>query len=281
MMKGNMQNRRLLLMKTLLKIALILMLALPCAAMAEETAIVYFHDGSMVMIPAEIANDPEKLSAYCNTYFPGRGYSFDMSAGDYDAVLSDVWTKAQYGENSMAAGVKLVKLGLNKSEVTLQGETLIVPTQHLTFGENDDAEHRIGVVYAPRSGEASLREEEGGSAKVIQQVKTGRIAAILAYNGGTFTKILYDGVEGYIRTDCLIFHSGEEVPVGTGVLHVKGDTDGEKNVTIRTAMSTSQAKVTALPTGTVVTVYGQEDDWYAVEYGGWFGYVQEQYLEME
>lgn len=269
-------------MKMLLKLVLMcLMLALSFAALAEETAIVYFHDGSMVMIPSDIANDPEKLSEYCAKYFPGRGYSFDMSAGDFDAILSDVWTKAQYGENSMAAGVKLVKLGLYESVVTLQGEEIIVPTRYLTFGENDDDKHRVGVVYAPRSGEASLREKEGGSAKLIQQAKTGRIAAILEYDGGTFTKVLYDGVEGYIRTDCLIFHSGEDAPVGSGVLHVKGDTDGEKNVTIRSTMSTSQAKVAALPTGTAVTVFSQEDSWYAVEYDGWFGYVQAQYLEME
>ena len=269
-------------MKNFLKLALIcLMLSLPLAAVAEETAIVYFHDGSMVMLPTEIANDPEKLSEYCNTYFPGRGYSFDMSAGDFDAILSEEWTKAQYGENSMAAGVKLVQLGLYESVVTLQGEEITVPTRYLTFGENQDGKHRIGVVYAPRSGEASLREAAGGSAKLIQQTKTGRIAAILEYDGGTFTKILYDGVEGYIRTDCLIFHSGEEAPVGTGVIHVKGATDGEKTVTIRSTMSTSQAKVVTVPTGTVVAVFGQDDDWYAVEYDGGFGYVQAQYLKME
>ena len=248
---------------------------------AQQNVIVYFQDGSMVLLPAEIANDPQALADYCAKYFPGRGYSFDMSAGDFDAILSDVWTKAQYGENSMAAGVKLVKLGLYESVVTLQGEEIIVPTRYLTFGENDDDKHRVGVVYAPRSGEASLREKEGGSAKLIQQAKTGRIAAILEYDGGTFTKVLYDGVEGYIRTDCLIFRSGEDAPVGSGVLHVKGDTDGEKNVTIRSTMSTSQAKVAALPTGTAVTVFSQEDSWYAVEYDGWFGYVQAQYLEME
>ena len=269
-------------MKMLFKLVLMCMLlTLPFAALAEDTSIVYFHDGSMVMIPSEIANDPVRLSEYCEKYFPGRGYSFDMSAGDFDAILSDVWTKARYGENSMAAGVRLATLGLYESVVTLQGEEITVPTRYLTFGENDDAKNRVGVVYAPRSGEASMREKEGGSAKVIQQVKTGRIAAILDYDGGTFTKILYDGVEGYVRTDCLIFHSGEEAPVGSGVMHVKGDTDGEKNVTIRSTMSTSQAKVITLPTGTAVTVFSQEDGWYAVEYDGWFGYVQSQYLEME
>lgn len=269
-------------MKTWLKLALICMLLmLPLAAHAEETAIVYFHDGSMVMLPAEIANDPARLQEYCDTYFPGRGYSFDMSAGDFDAVLSDVWTKAQYGENSMAAGVRLVQLGVHESVVKLQGEEITVPTRFLTFGENKDDARRIGVVHAPRTGEASMREAEGSKAAVTEKAKTGRIAAVLQYDGGTYTKILYDGEEGYIRTDCLIFHSGEEAPIGTGTLHVKGATDGAKTVTIRSTASTSQAKVTTLPTGTVVKVYGRDDGWYTVEYDGWFGYVQEQYLNMD
>ena len=69
--------------------------------------------------------------------------------------------------------------------------------------------------------------------------------------------------------------------MGTGTLHVKGATDGEKTVTIRSTASTSQAKVTTLPTGTVVKVYDRDDGWYTVEYDGWFGYVQEQYLIMD
>ncbi len=269
-------------MKTWLKLALLcMMLLLPLSALAEDNAVVYFHDGSMVMLPAEIANDPARLKEYCDTYFPGRGYSFDMAAGEFDAILSEVWTKAQYGQSSMAAGVRLVQLGLHESAVTLQGEELVVPTQYLQFGENRDGAHRIGVVNAPRTGEASLREAEGGSAKLIQQAKTGRIAAVLEYNGGTFTKILYDGVEGYIRTDCLIFHSGEKAPMGTGTLHMKGATDGAKTVTLRSTASTSQTKVTALPTGTVVNVYEHSGDWYGVEADGWYGYVQSQYLNME
>lgn len=268
-------------MKKVLLIALLLALLVTAAAAEVPQAIVYFDDGSLVMIPAEIANDPAKLDEYCTTYFPGRGYSFDPAAGDYDAVVAEEWTAAQYGEGSRAMGVNVVQLGVAETQVTLQGAETSVPTRYLTFGENTDGKHRIGVVYAPRSGEASIRAEEGSSAKVTEKAKTGRIAAVLQYDGGTYTRILYDGEEGYIRTDCLTFFSGEEAPIGTGTIHIKGATDGAKTVTLRSTKSTSQAKVTALPTGTVVTVYEKDDDWYAVEAGGWYGYVQAQYLEME
>lgn len=272
-------------MKRWLMIALMLMMAGLCAcAQAEDIpegyAIVYFQDGSRVMLPAELAGDPQQLSEYCAAYFPGRAYSFDASAGDYDALLSAEWTTAQYGEGSMAVGVRLEKLGLYTADVTLQGETVTVPTRYLTFGANEDGDRRIGVVYAPRTGEASLRSKASGSGALLETCKTGRIVAVLEYDGGTFTKILYDGEEGYIRTDCLIFHSGEQAPMGTGTIHIKGATDGNKTVTVRAEDSTSKAKVITLATGTVVNVCEKQDDWYVVESDGWYGYVQEQYLTM-
>ena len=116
---------------------------------------------------------------------------------------------------------------------------------------------------------------------MLQQAKTGRIVAILEYDGGTFTKILYDGVEGYIRTDCLVFHDGKDDALGVGTLHLKGNTDGESTVTIRSTNSTSKAKVGAWPTGSTVIVHEKDGGWYTIEMDGWFGYVQEQYLTLD
>lgn len=268
-----------------------LLIALACVAMlgfafAEEApadVIVYFQDGSMVLLPAEVANDAEALADYCEKYFPGRMYSkdADSAAMDFDASLSEEWAKSQYGEESRAVLVHLVQLGLTESTVkTAQGDVLIVPSHHLKFANHVDADHLLGFVLAPRTGEASIRETEGGSAKVIEKAKAGRVVAILEYTGGTYTKILYDGVEGYIRTDCLIFHDGMQAPMGTGILHVDGNKSGSKMVTIRADRSTSKAKIDTWPTGTSVIVHEEANGWYTVERGGWVGYVQGQYLTL-
>lgn len=277
-------------MKKLLITALLLLaLLIPAAAAAEtseevaDNIVVYFQDGSRVLLPASIANDPQALADYCATYFPGRMYTSDgnSDALDFDATISAEWTAAQYGEGSRALLARLVTLGLTETKVvTSQGDEVVVPTHYLKFADGVDAEHLLGIVYAPRSGEASLRESEGGSAPLIDKAKTGRIVAILEYNGGNFTKILYDGVEGYIRTDCLIFSDGRGAALGTGTLHIKGNTDGEDTVTIRAEDSTSKAKVGAWKTGSTVIVHGKDDGWYTVEQDGWFGYVQEQYLTL-
>lgn len=276
------------LMKNWLRIAVMILCVLVTAACAEEAAsgnvVIYFQDGSMVLLPAEIAGDPQQLSDYCNTYFPGRHYTLDAESAtfNYDATISEAWAVENYGEGSRAMSARLVQLGLYTSVVAnTQGEELVVPTRELTIRGFEDAAHHVAIVSAPRTGEASLRAEASGSSELVTACKAGRIVAVLEYTGASFTKILYDGEEGYIRTDCLIFNEGDKAPAGTGTIHVKGATDGETTVTVRSTASKSTAKVAALATGTVVTVHGTDGDWYLVEFDGWFGYVQDQYLAMD
>ncbi len=250
---------------------------------AELSAIVYFQDGSYVLLPDSIAMDNDALAAYCNTYFPGRAYTLDPNAAafNYDAVIDEAYASQLYGEGNRAMSVRLMELGIYESAVyTTLADELTVPSKHLIIRGFDDAQHHIASVYAPRTGEATLRDDPSGKGKTISKAKTGKVAAVLEYSGGTYTKILYDGEEGYIRTDCLIFHPGESI-LGKGVLHIKGAADGGKTVTLRAAESSSAVKVTALPTGTEVTVHSGNGEWYAVEARGWYGYVHEQYLEMK
>ena len=256
-------------------------------AVAEEApahVTVYFQDGAMVLLPAEIAGDPQALADYCAQYFPGRLYTTDGDADalKFDATLSEEWTKEHYGQNSRALLVRLVKLGLTESTViTAQGEEVTVPTHYLKFADNVDAAHLLGTVYAPRTGEASIRETEGGSAKVIEKGKSGRVVAILEYDGGNFTRIRYeDGVEGYIRTDCLLFHNGKDAPLGVGILHIDGAKDGSRNVSVYADTATSKARIATWKTGTEVIVHSGDGKWYMVELDGWYGCVQSQYLTL-
>ena len=268
-------------MKKWLLIVLACMVLAACACAEESPAnvVVYFQDGSMVLLPAEIATDEAALAAYCEKYFPGRLYTLDSdsSALHFDATLSEEWAKAHYGEESRALLVRLVKLGLTESTViTSQGDEVTVPSHYLKFADDVDAAHLLGYVYAPRTGEASMRAEEGTKGAVIQKAETGKLVAILKYTGGTYTQILYDGIEGYIRTDCLIFHDGKTAPLGTGILHAAGD----KDITIRADHSTSKAKVATWKSGDHVIVHEEKNGWYTVEKDGWVGYVQTQYVTL-
>lgn len=272
-------------MKHWLRIAALMMCLLLSAAFAEETAentVIYFNDGAMVLLPADIANDGQKLAEYCNQYFPGRMYAKDPAAFVYTAVLSEKWAAEQYGEGSSALSVTLTKLGVYTSVVTnARGEEMTVPTAELTIRGFNDKEHHVAVISAPRSGSASIREKASGSAKVVANGDAGRIVPVLEYTNASYAKILYDGVEGYIRMDCLIFQDTAQPPMDTGMVHVKDAVDGKSEVIIRNTASKSTSKVAAVPTGTMVSVYGEEGSYYIVEGDGWLGYIPKQNLKLD
>ncbi len=275
-----------------IRLTCLMLMLLPLCVDAEEQtgdlaqasySIVYFQDGSRVMLPDSIVADNDALAAYCSQYFPGRVYTLDpdMATFSYDAVIDSEYAALLFGEGSQALSVRLVKPGIYESVVcTTLAEELTVPSKHLILRGCDDMKHHIASVYAPRTGEATLRDEASGNGKTILKAKTGKIVAVLEYTGGTYTKILYEGEEGYIRTDCLIFHEWAE-PMEKGVLHADGQTDGDKTVTVRATASSSNAKVTSAPVGTKVNVWEKSGEWYAVEFDGWYGYVHGQYLQIE
>ena len=265
-------------------LALLMLTMLPFAVLAEAAdayETIYFLDGSKVRIPASIAQDAQALSDYCSTYFPGRVYAKDEgSLEPTDTLISAAWTQAQYGEGSRAMGVWLVSVGWRESVVKTMDSELTVPNQYLSFGANQDAKHQVAYVYAPRSGEATLREKAASNGAKVATCKTGRIVAVQEYNGSTYTKIRYDDVEGYIRTDCLIFPVNNDTALGTATLHVNGQTDGKDTVALYAEASAKVAKVGSWLTGTNVTVHDVSGEWYVVEVEGWIGYVQAKCLKM-
>ena len=269
-------------MKRWLQIAALMICLLFSTAFAEgaaEDVIVYFQDGAMVLLPSDIANDDQKLADYCRQYFPGRMYAKDPSAFIYTAVLSEKWVAEQYGEGS-AMSVTLKKLGVFTSSVTTaKGEELTVPTAELTIRGFEDKAHHVAVISAPRTGSASLREKASGSGKVVANCAAGRIVPVLEYTNASYAKIIYDGVEGYIRMDCLVFQNTAKAPVGIGTVHVKDAVDGKGAVIVRNTASKSTAQVAEVPTGMALGIYGEEGNWYLVEGDGWLGYISKQNLK--
>lgn len=264
-------------MKRWLQVAAMVICLLFSAAFGEEktgNVIVYFQDGAMVLLPSDIANDDQKVADYCHRYFPGRMYAKDPSAFMYAAVLSEKWVAEQYGEGS-AMSVTLKKLGVFTSIVTTaKGEELTVPTAELTIRGFEDKVHHVAVISAPRTGSASMREKASGSGKAVANCAAGRIVPVLECTNASYAKIIYDGVEGYIRMDCLVFQDTSKAPVGTGAV------DGKSGVIVRNTASKSTSQVAEVPAGTVLSVYGEEGSWYLVEGDGWYGYISRQNLKL-
>lgn len=252
-------------------------------ALTTATVTFYLDDGAMLMLSESLVQDEAALAAYFADRYPGREYSTTPPPPPPPApIVPDAWVSA--AESAMAEEnmpVKVLQLGLTEASVEDEAHNVFsIPTDQLIFADGVDAAHRVAVIHAPRTGSASLRENADGSGKKLEACATGRIVPVLEY-GKSFTRVRYEGREGWVMTDALQFFPGGGEPLGMGTLHFKGKTDGENVIKIYTTASTSSAQVAGLKTGVTVTVLSHSGVWYAVEHEGWYGYVNQQNLTME
>lgn len=252
-------------------------------ALTTATVTLYLDDGAVLTLSESLVQDEAALVAYFADRYPGREYGFNPPPPPPPApIVPDAWVSA--ADSAMAEeniAVKVLQLGLTESAVidVLYNE-FSISTDQLVFADGVDASHRVAVIYAPRTGTAALREKAASNGAKLEACATGRIVPVLEV-GEEFTRVRYDGKEGWVFNDALKFFHGGEASLGKGVLHLKGKTDGEAEVNIRTSTSASSTKVAGWKTGITVTVLSRSGVWYAVEHEGWYGYVHQQYLTME
>ena len=166
------------------------------------------------------------------------------------------------------AEVEMVLPGVANSTVLLEGEEVIVPTADLAW-VLDGAEHALAVIYAPRSGIASLYARDEGDGGVIKKFKTGSVVLVLGQSG-KYTKVYGEGTVGYVITSALTFC--DPCPDATQTVMLR-------KANLRLAAQSNGRKLIELPKDAAVTLIGVEGKWAQVEYQGFVGYVEKNKLE--
>ena len=96
---------------------------------------------------------------------------------------------------------------------------------------------------------------------------------------GDWSKISSDGIEGYIRTDLLVF--GEEARVHYKNVCGFTGTVTASSLRVRTQPSTESETIGSLGNASQVTIEGTEGEWYQVNYNGTDAYVYSDYVSLE
>lgn len=241
-------------------------------------------DHDKILQEGKVVSVAESLLQSGTTDYSGLDFTTEMAAEHVAQVTakragtdtgSDTTSIVIQGE----VQVSLEQLGTTTSRISYQGTVSEVPTSELRFGSDVPDDKKIAVVYAPRTGKASLREKASTSAAVITKCKAGTIVSVMEY-GKKFCKISYNGSVGYILTSCLQFHAPTEQPIGEAVLTYNGKATGRTTINIRNDADGDSAKITEWRTGTTVLVYGQENGWYEIEANGMRGYVKGDFITL-
>lgn len=166
-----------------------------------------------------------------------------------------------------------------ESQITVGGKKLTVLTSELEFESTAKETERLAVIYAPKTGKATLRAKASQSAAMVKNCKAGRYALVLE-KGKNFSKIYYNNAVGYIRTDCLKFHPIAADPWPEGILSLNGYTTGNAEINIRNKADYGTHISGTYKTGTVIRVIEIGDTWTEVEIDRIRGYIQTKFLTM-
>ncbi len=166
-----------------------------------------------------------------------------------------------------------------ESQITVGDERITVLTSELEFDSTAEESERLAVIYAPKTGKATLREKASQSAAMVKNCKAGRYALVLE-KGRNFSKIYYNNAVGYIRTDCLKFYPIATEPWPEGLLSLNGYTTGNAEINVRNKADYGTHISGTYKTGTVIRVIEIGETWTEVEIDRIRGYIQTKFLTM-
>lgn len=126
-------------------------------------------------------------------------------------------------------------------------------------------------------GYANICSEANADSGIVGVLMPG-YAVTVTEKGDEWSKISSNGVEGYIKNECLVF--GEEAKAHyRNMCGITGVVQAD-SLRVREAASTDSAQVGTLTQNGEVSVFGEEADWYQIQYSGSSAYVHADYVTL-
>lgn len=188
-------------------------------------------------------------------------------------------------ENGEEQSVTLDTLGTAVSVIVYNKEKLAVPTADLRWDTSAEADEMLAVIKAHKSGKASLRDKASTKGNVIKKVTTNRIVLVME-KGKKFTKVLCDGMVGYIINTALTYYpvggidEGEAEPQ-PGWVSFRGKLKSRNTVNIRQNGKNGSRILTDFIAGTPIMVFSQDEKWSEIDVGGYRAYILNEYVTLD
>ncbi len=126
-------------------------------------------------------------------------------------------------------------------------------------------------------GYANIRSEANADSEIVGVLMPG-YAVTVTEKGDEWSKISSNGVEGYIKNEYLVF--GEEAKAHyRNMCGITGVVQAD-SLRVREAASTDSAQIGTLTQNGEVSVFGEEADWYQIQYSGSSAYVHADYVTL-
>lgn len=127
--------------------------------------------------------------------------------------------------------------------------------------------------YATATTTVNVRSSDSEQADKLGKVSGGTKLQVLEVRVNGWTKLLYEGKEGYIKSE---FLQMVESAAGAEVI---GTVTATTNINVRSAASETAERLGVLAGGDSAELISNEDGWCKIKYEGQIGYVKAEYVE--
>lgn len=199
---------------------------------------------------------------------------------EYNELMVDHPEVLQYiseldSQVSIAVGEKLANQVAAETQVaeagTEEGSTDGQDTQ-TENGEQQEAEDQ-GPQYVTTTTTVNVRSSDSEQADKLGKVSGGTKLQVLEQRPNGWTKVDYEGKEGYIKTEFLQL---AESAAGADTI---GTVTATTNINVRASASETADRLGVLSGGDSAELVGTEGDWSKIKYNGQIGYVKSEYVQ--
>lgn len=209
-----------------------------------------------------------------------------------DVVEFNNRVNVEYNELMSANPELLEYLGLLGTQVQASvGEILAARNTESTETGDEDSEEQTGEgqeqtseaetsadsepQYATATTTVNVRSSDSEQADKLGKVSGGTRVQVQEVRVNGWTKIVYEGKDGYIKSEYLQL---EESASG---LEVIGTVTATTNINVRSAASETAERLGMLAGGESLDLLANEDGWCKVNYNGQVGYVKADYVTQQ
>lgn len=191
---------------------------------------------------------------------------------DYLGELSAQIDKA-VGNELEALGVAMAEQNIGE-EQSGEGESQEEPGQE---GEGEVTEPPVvsGPRYAVATTTVNVRDSDSEKAEKLGRVLSGARVQVQEVLINGWTKIVFEGADGYIKSEFL------QMEESVAELEVIGKVTATTNINIRAAASSSSQRLGLLSGGQSLELLAVEDGWCKVIYNGQVAYVSAEFVTRE
>lgn len=199
---------------------------------------------------------------------------------EYNELMVDHPEVLQYiseldSQVSIAVGEKLANqvAGDQNTDTSAEGGDQAADGQDTSAEGTEQPAEEQGPQYVTTTTTVNVRSSDSEQADKLGKVAGGTKLQVLEQRANGWTKVDYEGKEGYIKTEFLQL---AESAAGAETI---GTVTATTNINVRASASETADRLGVLSGGDSAELVGTEGGWSKIRYNGQIGYVKSEYVQ--